>query len=143
VAKFTVITHDDHNLLIEADRFVLWGGSYLFQTGLGSESRDVASVPSVGVFAVVNQENEKDDFYYSETIGPDYEEDEENEPSGIDWLLNSETFYGAVADIIYDVLGLNDEPEDKEVDGQVLSVEIPHAGLWSVAGDGSVEEVTD
>jgi hypothetical protein len=128
VAKFTVLTPNDRNLVIEADRFEPNNTDYVFL----KDGSVVGSIPrSPSVFAVVNQEAEKADFYFADhqdddTYAPPVcectpEFDDETDDVCLDCrfeeFLESQEFYNAVADIIVDVLGLDidGEPEGAEV----------------------------
>lgn len=122
MAKFTVLTFNDRNLVIEADRVNHnQDGDYVFVT----QGEIVASVPAnPGVFAVVNQEAEKDDFYFSDHQDDDtYDHAPEDETDDMcldcrfEEFLESQEFYNAVDDIIVDAFGIDtgEEPEGAEV----------------------------
>ena len=130
MAKFTVISHDDHNLVIEADSVShTQNGDFTFST----EGKTVAVVPiSPAIFAVVNQEAEVADFYFADhqdddTYAPPVCECECTPEFGdetddvcldcrFEEFLDSQEFYNAVADIVCQVLGINDaDPEGAEV----------------------------
>ena len=130
MAKFTVLTFNDRNLVIEAERVSHnQGGDYVFI----AKGETVASIPnSPGIFAVVNQEAKVADFYFAEhqdddTFAPPVcecectpEFDDDTDDVCLDCrfeeFLDSQEFFNAVADIVCQVLGFNDEdPEGAEV----------------------------
>jgi hypothetical protein len=118
VAKFTVLTHDNRNLVIEADRFVPTNTDYTFS----KDNHVVASVPfSPNLFAVVDQEVEGPDFYFADhsdddTFGLVSDEDETDDvclDCRIAEFLNTQEGFNAVADIVYTLL----EPDENEPEG--------------------------
>jgi hypothetical protein len=119
--KFTVISHNNHNLVIEAESATLLQDSddYVFKTG----SEVVAVVPkSSNILAVVKQAADISDFYFSDHQDDDeFPHPEETDDVCLDCrfdeLLESQKFFNAVADIVCEVLGIADadEPEDVEV----------------------------
>lgn len=130
MAKFTVLTFNDRNLVIEADRYAEDSGSYQFLSG----GTVVASVPrSPSIFAVINQEAEGSDFYFADhqdddTFAPPVcecegtpEFDDETDDVCLDCrfeeFLESQEFYNAVADIVCEMTGITgeDEPKGAEV----------------------------
>ncbi len=71
MATFWVKTHDDRNLIIEADSFQLDGAStatYKFYDKEGEGLRQVASVPVSGVFAVVEKDSWEADYYFRDFL---------------------------------------------------------------------------
>jgi hypothetical protein len=148
VAKFTVLTFNDRNLVIEAERYVEDSSSYHFFSG----GIIVASVHnSPNIFAVVNQEAEKADFYFADhreddTFTPPQEYDEEETDDvcldcRIADFLDSQEGFNAIADVVY-AIRENDGDDQEEKDTLSVSVEIPYPGVWSVDADGNAEEVT-
>jgi len=73
---YWVKTHDDRNLVIKADYFILDNNTtYKFYvTENNPKNKEVASIPAIGVFAVVEQDSWTGDFYSKDFI--DSEEDE-------------------------------------------------------------------
>ena len=99
MSTFTVKTANDRNLVIEAEKFEYdQHANYLF---FGKEGGQVATVSSHEVFAIIKDEADKADYYYS-----DHESDDNFNPPNI---YESEEFLEAVADAVEFLLTEDDE----------------------------------
>ena len=119
--KFTVISHNNHNLVIEAEsaNLLQYPNDYVFE----NSNEVVAVVPkSPNILAVVKQDADIGDFYFSDHRDDDeFSHPEETDDVCLDCrfdeLFESQKFFNAVADIVCEVLGITgaDEPEGAEV----------------------------
>lgn len=119
--KFTVISHNNHNLVIEAESANLLQDSknYIFRDKDGSVVAVVPKSPSI--LAVVEQDADIGDFYYSDHKDDDeFSTPEETDDVCFDCrakeFLGTYEFFEAVADIVCEVLNTAaEEPEGAEV----------------------------
>ena len=142
--KFVVKTHNDRNLIIEANHVYSETQEYRFTKVVDGFSQIAALVPRVGVLAIIKNESDQADFYFS-----DHEADDAfnrggyagsaghsnlartaSEPDDLDdtcldcriaEFLDTQEGFSAVADIVYAILS-PDAPSETEPPNEPKSI---------------------
>ena len=113
MANFIVKTHNNRNLVIEADDLVVGVDEYLFYTA----HKILASVPKhPSILAVLEEDAEADDYYV------DYDDSDEDETDDVcldcrlEEFLDSDSFVDTVLRIVNAWREANDEDLPKEAE---------------------------
>lgn len=108
--KYLVLTENDRNIVIEADKFHQDNGSFHFINIRESRSPELVAVVNQHVLAVIEDETAFVADWYDE---PEEEEEEDPDDTCLDCrileFLDSQEGFNAVADIVEGVLGYRDE----------------------------------
>ena len=112
--EYIIKTPEDRNLVIEAEKYERdQHGDYIFHSKEGTK---VATVNQRLVFAVVQKEAEKSDYYWVYDWNEEDAKEAEHDDVCIDCrnqeLFESEEFFNAVYDIVESLL--SDDTDDNE-----------------------------
>ena len=116
--KYIVKTINDRNLVIEADGYISRGDHFEFFVRKDETSTTVGSALKHSVFAIVENDAIKDDFYYFDDATPGEDEDEDDVclDCRFQEFLESKEFFDQVDSIVEFWHGgsKQDEPTEAE-----------------------------
>lgn len=99
---YTVKTHDNRNLVIEADSYNFEPSSFSYE--FVKKGKHIATVPAAGVFTIVLNDNVKSDYYWVYDWNKEDEKEAAEEDLCTDCqtaeLLESDVFWGAVWEVV-------------------------------------------